>query len=180
MMPGSVVPGVLAGMPEPAPPQARVSEPGQDATGPAAPAADPAPAGMFIVEHRLPGIGQQQLAVLPAALSGAADRYAFYQTTVTLTDGLLMYAAPPGAMWPIDRYVTLLMGEVPGLTHDANGYEPAGRGYIAHVGVPSEVRRAFTYLHETADFATRAAGAQWPADPTEQPATPPSSAILPA
>ena len=87
--------------------------------------------------------------------------YASHQATVALTDGLLSYPAPPQGMWPVDRYVTLLMGEVPRLTDDANGYGPAGRGYIAHVEVPPEVRRAFTYLRETTDFAIRAADPQW-------------------
>lgn len=87
--------------------------------------------------------------------------YAAHQTAVTPTRGLLAYAAPPEGMWPIDRYVSLLMGEVPRLTDDANGYGPAGRGYIAHVEVPSEVRRAFTYLRESAGFAVRAADARW-------------------
>ncbi len=87
--------------------------------------------------------------------------YASHQTTVTLTDGRLAYPAPPAGMWPIDRYVTLLMGEVPRLTDDANGYGPAGRGYTAHVEVPPEVRRAFACLRETTDFATRAADPQW-------------------
>ncbi len=87
--------------------------------------------------------------------------YASHQTTVTLTGGLLTYQAPPEGMWPVDRYVTMLMGEVPRLTDDANGYGPAGRGYTAHVDVPPEVRRAFTYLRETTDFASRAADPQW-------------------
>jgi hypothetical protein len=68
--------------------------------------------------------------------------YASHQTMVTLTDGLLTYREPPEGMWPVDRYVTLLMGEVPRLTDDASGYGPAGRGYIAHVDVPPEVLRA--------------------------------------
>ncbi len=87
--------------------------------------------------------------------------FASHQTTVTLTDGQLTYATPPAGMWPVDRYVTLLMGEVPRLTDDASGYGPAGRGYIAHVDVPPEVRRAFTCLRETTGFATRVADAQW-------------------
>ena len=87
--------------------------------------------------------------------------YASHQTTMTFTDGRLMYAAPPEGMWPIDRYVTLLMGEVPRLTDDASGYGPAGRGYIAHVDVPPEVWCAFTHLRDTTDFATRTADAQW-------------------
>jgi hypothetical protein len=40
MMPGSAAPRMLAGMPEPAPPRAQVSEPGQNMTAPAAAAAD--------------------------------------------------------------------------------------------------------------------------------------------
>jgi uncharacterized SAM-binding protein YcdF (DUF218 family) len=87
--------------------------------------------------------------------------YASHQTTVTLIDGRLAYPAPPEGMWPVDRYVSLLMGEVPRLTDDAGGYGPAGRGYIAHVDVPPEVRHAFTYLRDTTDFATRTADAQW-------------------
>jgi uncharacterized SAM-binding protein YcdF (DUF218 family) len=87
--------------------------------------------------------------------------YASHQTTVTLADGLLTYPAPPQGMWPVDRYVTLLMGEVPRLTDDANGYGPAGRGYTAHVDVPPQVRRAYTCLRETTDFATRPADPRW-------------------
>jgi uncharacterized SAM-binding protein YcdF (DUF218 family) len=87
--------------------------------------------------------------------------YASHQTTVTLTDGLLTYAAPPEGMWPVDRYIAMLMGEVPRLADDANGYGPAGRGYIAHVDVPAEVRRAFSYLRETTAFAARPADPQW-------------------
>jgi hypothetical protein len=87
--------------------------------------------------------------------------YASHQTTVALADGQLTYPAPPPGMWPVDRYVTMLMGEVPRLTDDANGYGPAGRGYTARVEVPPEVRRAFAYLRETTGFATRAADPQW-------------------
>ena len=87
--------------------------------------------------------------------------YASHQTTVTLTGGRLAYPAPPEGMWPVDRYLTLLMGEVPRLTDDASGYGPAGRGYIAHVDVPPQVRRAYTHLRQTTDFATRPADPQW-------------------
>ena len=60
---------------------------------------------------------------------------------------------------PLHRYVTLLMGEVPRLTDDADGYGPAGRDFIAHVEVPAEVRRAFAGLREK--FAVRAADPRW-------------------
>ena len=87
--------------------------------------------------------------------------YASHQTAVALAGGRLAYPAPPDGMWPVDRYVGMLMGEVPRLTDDANGYGPAGRGYTAHVDVPAGVRDAFIHLHETTDFAARAADARW-------------------
>jgi hypothetical protein len=39
---------------------------------------------------------------------------ASHQTTVTPADGLPTYPAAPDGMWPIDRCVAQLMGEVPG------------------------------------------------------------------
>jgi hypothetical protein len=51
-----------------------MSEPGQGAHSRAA-AAPPASEGLFIVERRLPKIDEHQLAVLQAALTGAAGRF---------------------------------------------------------------------------------------------------------
>jgi uncharacterized SAM-binding protein YcdF (DUF218 family) len=45
--------------------------------------------------------------------------------------------------WPHDRWVALVMGEVPRLRDDADGYGPRGRGFQAHVEVPSEVEAAY-------------------------------------
>jgi hypothetical protein len=95
---------------------------------------------------------------LHAAPSTRIVNYAAHQTVV---DDALRYADPPVGMWPLDRYVSLLMGEVPRLTDDANGYGPAGRGFIAHVDVPVEVRRAADHLRESTDFAARAADPRW-------------------
>lgn len=52
-----------------------MSEPGQDAAACGAAAARPTLTGLFIVERRLPKISEQQLAVLQAALTGAASRF---------------------------------------------------------------------------------------------------------
>jgi hypothetical protein len=52
-----------------------MSDPGPDAAGSAAAAARPASEGLFLVERRLPNINQRQLAVLQAALTGAAGRF---------------------------------------------------------------------------------------------------------
>ena len=50
-----------------------MSGPGQDTASPAA--AAPAPMSVFVVERRLPKVTEQQLAVLQAALCGAAGRF---------------------------------------------------------------------------------------------------------
>jgi hypothetical protein len=84
--------------------------------------------------------------------------YAAHQTLVT---DALDFDEPPAGMWSVDRYVSLLMGEVPRLTDDGDGYGPSGRGFIAHVEVPAGVRRAWVHLKESARFASRGADARW-------------------
>ena len=46
-------------------------------------------------------------------------------------------------MWDIERYVSLLLGEIPRLTDDNNGYGPNGKNFIAHVDIPQNVQSAF-------------------------------------
>ena len=48
--------------------------------------------------------------------------------------------------WPHERWVALVMGEVPRLRDDADGYGPRGRGFHAHVDVPPEVEAAYAAL----------------------------------
>ncbi|KAK2758576.1 DUF218 domain protein [Colletotrichum kahawae] len=49
-------------------------------------------------------------------------------------------------LWDMRRFVDLLMGEVPRLRDDANGYGPNGKGFLVHVDIPEEVESAWTYL----------------------------------
>jgi uncharacterized SAM-binding protein YcdF (DUF218 family) len=87
--------------------------------------------------------------------------YAAHRTPVELIDGELGFRSPPDGMWPLDRYVSLLMGEIPRLTDDQDGYGPAGRGFIAHVDVPAEVARAYSALRATGVGTPRAADRRW-------------------
>ena len=48
--------------------------------------------------------------------------------------------------WPQHRWVELVMGEVPRLRDDAQGYGPNGAGFQAHVDVPPEVEAAYAAL----------------------------------
>ncbi|MDO5444466.1 MAG: YdcF family protein [Eubacteriales bacterium] len=49
-------------------------------------------------------------------------------------------------MWDLERYVSLLMGEISRITDDKNGYGPAGKGFIVHEDIPQEVQQAFIRL----------------------------------
>lgn len=72
--------------------------------------------------------------------------YSVYSAKVIATDTGLIYEKEILGMWEMNRYISLLMGEIPRLSDDANGYGPNGKGFIAHVDIPSEVRNAFNEL----------------------------------
>lgn len=72
--------------------------------------------------------------------------YSVYSAKVIVTDTALTYEKKIWGMWDINRYISLLMGEIPRLSDDENGYGPKGKDFIAHVDIPSEVRCAFNEL----------------------------------
>lgn len=75
--------------------------------------------------------------------------YAVYQANVIMKDGKPAYDTEIFGMWDIDRYLTLLMGEIPRLTDGPEGYGPLGKNYIAHVDIPDSVAAAFDELQHT-------------------------------
>lgn len=72
--------------------------------------------------------------------------YATYQVQVIEKEDELIYEKQPLGMWDMDRYITLLMGEIPRLRDDENGYGPKGKNFIRHVDIPKEVNHAFEEL----------------------------------
>lgn len=56
-------------------------------------------------------------------------------------------------LWAADRFVGLLLGEIPRLRDDGAGYGPRGKGFISHVDIPPDVERAYGRLRER--FADR-------------------------
>lgn len=70
--------------------------------------------------------------------------------TPTLQNGKdgLEFSEGNTGLWPIDRYLSLIMGELPRLHDDANGYGPAGRDFIAHVDFPEAVTAAWKQLQQ--------------------------------
>nr|WP_319487335.1 YdcF family protein [uncultured Caproiciproducens sp.] len=72
--------------------------------------------------------------------------YATYCVDVVIKDERLTYTEIPSGMWDMEHYITLLMGEIPRLSDDIEGYGPKGKNYIAHVDIPHDVRSAFGLL----------------------------------
>ncbi len=72
--------------------------------------------------------------------------YAAYQVNILGINDKFIYEKEIYGMWTIERYVHLLMGEIPRLTDDENGYGPRGKDFIAHVDIPEDVRFAFEEL----------------------------------
>lgn len=72
--------------------------------------------------------------------------YAVYAAKVIVEHSELKYEKEIWGMWDMERYISLLMGEIPRLTDDENGYGPKGKNFIAHVDIPTEVRSAFEQL----------------------------------
>jgi uncharacterized SAM-binding protein YcdF (DUF218 family) len=65
-------------------------------------------------------------------------------------EGALRFAGEDlRAHWPMERFLSILLGEVPRLRDDASGYGPAGRGFIVHVDIPPAVEAAFGRLRES-------------------------------
>ena len=49
-------------------------------------------------------------------------------------------------IWDYKRYLELLMGEIPRLKDDENGYGPNGKGFIVHVDIPREIEEVYNSL----------------------------------
>ena len=85
--------------------------------------------------------------------------YATYSARVIVENNQLVFANEIWGMWDMDRYINLLMGEIPRLKDDREGYGPLGKNYIAHVDVPSDVRLAFDELSK--EYAVRVADSKF-------------------
>lgn len=76
----------------------------------------------------------------------AIINFAAYSAKVIVRNHALAFAEEIPGMWDIERYSSLLLGEIPRLSDDENGYGPLGRNFIAHVDIPDDVREAFHFL----------------------------------
>ncbi|MBA2937334.1 YdcF family protein [Paenibacillus sp. CGMCC 1.16610] len=73
--------------------------------------------------------------------------FASYKVKVAIkNEKLVIDPSDIWGMWDIERYISLLMGEIPRLLDDNNGYGPNGKNYIAHVDIHNDVLKAFEEL----------------------------------
>ncbi|MEO3738780.1 ElyC/SanA/YdcF family protein [Kosakonia sp. WA-90] len=49
-------------------------------------------------------------------------------------------------LWSVERYLSLILGEVPRLRDDANGYGPGGRDFLVHIDFPQHIEDAWQVL----------------------------------
>ena len=91
------------------------------------------------------------------ALGKIIINYATYFAEVIPKNEKLCYAKEIHGMWSLERYVNLLMGEIPRLTDNEEGYGPKGKDFIAHVEVPIIVQEAFDELKYVYGDKTREA-----------------------
>lgn len=69
----------------------------------------------------------------------------FIPELINTSDGLT-FLPPADGLWPVARYLSLILGEVPRLRDDAQGYGPNGRDFLVHVPFPDNVKNACQIL----------------------------------
>lgn len=60
------------------------------------------------------------------------------------------FTADEKGLWPVARYISLMLGEIPRIRDDARGYGPRGQDFITHIDIPAEVEAAWLLLQNDA------------------------------
>ena len=58
-------------------------------------------------------------------------------------------------IWSLDRYAELILGEIPRLRDDKNGYGPKGANYIEHIDIPKQIEVHYLTLSNILGKETR-------------------------
>ena len=75
---------------------------------------------------------------------------------VMMDAGMLrIICAPPQGLWSMERFLSLLMGEIQRLRDDENGYGPRGKGFLGHVDIPDEVEAGWQRLMQLPGVQSR-------------------------
>ena len=58
------------------------------------------------------------------------------------------FSGKEAGLWPVGRYLALILGELPRLADNPQGYGPLGKGFIAHVDIPPHIAQAWQTLRD--------------------------------
>ncbi|KNC08239.1 hypothetical protein AC790_16745 [Pantoea sp. RIT-PI-b] len=79
-----------------------------------------------------------------------------FKPQVMMDAGMLrIIGAPPQGLWSMERFLSLLMGEIQRLRDDESGYGPRGKGFLGHVEVPEEVEAGWQRLKQLPGVQSR-------------------------
>ena len=79
--------------------------------------------------------------------------YSPYIPQIILQDDTPLITGMDEKAWSIDRFVSLLLGEIPRLHDTSFGYGPQGKNFIAHVHIPDEILECHRLLlNDLQDF----------------------------
>jgi uncharacterized SAM-binding protein YcdF (DUF218 family) len=79
--------------------------------------------------------------------------YSPYIPQIILQDDTPLITDIDEKAWDIDRFVSLLLGEIPRLHDTSLGYGPQGKNFIAHVHIPDEILECHRLLlNDLQDF----------------------------
>ena len=70
----------------------------------------------------------------------------------------LITGAAPQGLWTLERFISLLMGEVQRLRNDEQGYGPRGKGFFAEVILPDQIDAAWQRLMRLSGVQQRIQG----------------------
>jgi hypothetical protein len=60
----------------------------------------------------------------------------------------LAFCGDSAGLWPVGRYLSLILGELPRLLDAPQGYGPRGKDFIVHVDIPAQILDAGQRLSE--------------------------------
>lgn len=87
--------------------------------------------------------------------------YASYQVTVRKENDQLQFDKAPFGIWDMDHYLSLLLGEIPRLRDDEEGYGPKGANYLAHIDIPKEIEESYQLIQEKTGMTSRRANPKY-------------------
>lgn len=83
------------------------------------------------------------------------DNFCAFIPKVKVENYNIFYENQLWGLWPKDRYISLLLGEMKRLIDNQDGYGPQGRGFIEHIDIDEDIVKSYQRLLEIYGFYLR-------------------------